>query len=323
MPEFLKPVAAPRRIAERTSRASGWFYEVGELLYSAHTGFQTIELFETPEFGRVLLLDGALQVMEKYEFQYHEPIAHLALLAHPDPKRVLLIGGGDGGSLRETLKHSCVEKVDFVELDAEVTEFSRRYLSSINGQAFDDPRVNAVFMDGRAFVERSLGDSERWDVVIMDMVDPQGPALMLYTVEFFRHIRSILRDERSFFVMHSESPDSRPEAFAIIRRSLASVFPLVRGAYAYTRMYNSLWSFALASQSGDPAALAPNEVAQRLTARGISGLKLVSAESWAGLFARYPYIENLIEGEGPVATDANPEFPDSLAAEVHLPAGEI
>lgn len=300
--------AEKREIRERLAPGWGWFYQAEETLYRGKTEYQDIELVRTEAFGTSLLLDGATQVMESCEFQYHEPMAHLALLAHPEPRRVLLVGGGDGGLLREVLKHNCVQEVDFVEIDKEVVDFSRRYLSSLGGESFDDPRVRLSFMDGRAFVETAAPAG--YDIVIMDMTDPAGPSLLLYTKEFFQAVRRLLRGENSFFVMHSESPETRPLAFGRIRRTLAEVFPVVRGAYAYVRMYGTLWSFALSSPGQDASVLESGEVDRRLRQRGVGPLKMISGSSWAGLFTGLPYIEAILAGPGDISTDADPEFPD-------------
>ncbi|NJL70906.1 MAG: hypothetical protein HC888_04460, partial [Candidatus Competibacteraceae bacterium] len=112
---------------------------------------KSIELIETEEFGNVLLLDKITQVVEKNDWQYHETMVHPAMLSHPDPRDVLVIGGGDGGILREVLRYKGVKAVDFVELDEEVVAFSKEYLPHINGGAFSDPRVRFRFRDGRAF----------------------------------------------------------------------------------------------------------------------------------------------------------------------------
>lgn len=303
-----RPRRKRREVRERLAPSFGWFYEAGETLHAGRTKFQEIEVVRTEAFGTTLLLDGATQVMEACDFQYHEPMAHLALLAHPDPRRVLVIGGGDGGLLREILKHRCVEAVDFVELDEEVVIFSRRHLTSLGGASFEDPRVRLIFTDGRAFVEAAPPAS--YDAVIMDMTDPAGPALMLYTVEFFLSVSRVLRDERSFFVMHTESPETRPAAFSRIRRTLAAAFPVVRGAYAYVRMYGTLWSFAVASLSQDAAALKSAEVDARIVQRGIGPLKLVSGATWPALFSRFPYVEELVAKPGDICTDNDPVFPD-------------
>jgi spermidine synthase len=204
---------AAREIRERVSPSSGWFYRVRKTLYAGETAYQQIELVETEEIGRTLLLDGATQVMEANEFQYHEPMAHIPLLCHAKPERVLIIGGGDGGVLREVLKHPSVTQVDLVELDEAVISFSRTMLQFCSQGAFEDPRTRVHIQDGRSFVEQS---KETYDIIIMDMTDPAGPSLRLYSREFFLALTRVLKDRQSRFIMHSESPDLRPQAFARI-----------------------------------------------------------------------------------------------------------
>lgn len=305
MSELLKD-----EVRERYSRSSGWFYETGKVLYSGKTSFQEIKLVETEEFGTSLLLDGATQVMEKNEFQYHEPMVHLPMLAHQSPEKILVIGGGDGGILREALKHNTVLHIDFVDIDEEVVTFAKTHLNMINSGAFDDPRVKTHFTDGRLFAETAPVNS--YDIIIMDMTDPSGPSLKLYTKEFFAAVKNLLKNEESYFIMHSESPETRPEAFARIHRTLKSVFPIVRGAYTFVRMYGTLWSFAIASGAGDPKNVSPDLAAQRMKERNISGLKLIAGESWNAFFAEYPYIEALLKKDGDISTDSNPDFPDTF-----------
>lgn len=306
MPEFLKK----DEIRERYSQKSGWFYEIEKTLYSGRTSFQEIKLVETEEFGTTLLLDGATQVMEKNEFQYHEAMVHLPMLAHQNPRDILVIGGGDGGILREILKHTTVEHIDFVELDEGVVAFSKTHLTMINAGAFDDTRVKTHFTDGRFFAEKAPAKS--YDIIIMDMTDPSGPSLKLYTKEFFTLIKTLLKDDESFFIMHSESPETRPEAFARIHRTLKSVFNIVRGAYTFVRMYGTLWSFAIASASNDPRNTSPDLAAGRMKERGITNLKLISPESWNAFFAEYPYIQDLLKKDGAISIDSSPDFPDAF-----------
>ncbi|MCX7655576.1 MAG: polyamine aminopropyltransferase [Treponemataceae bacterium] len=303
------PHTQKRRVMERLSVSSGWFYEIEETLQKAKTAYQEIEVVHSREFGTVLLLDGATQVMEKNEFQYHEPMVHLAMLAHPNPRRLLIIGGGDGGILREVLRHPMVEQVDFVELDEEVVRFSRQYLPHLNGGAFEDPRVRFFFQDGRRFVETC---TDHYDGIIMDMTDPMGPSLFLYTKEFFSAVSRLFKDDGSFYVMHSESPETRPLAFNRIHRTLSMVFPVVRPAYTYVRMYGSLWSFSICSQKLDPAELPPAEIEKRLSQRALKNLRLIAPTSWQAFFTTYPYIEALRTMPGDISTDAQPEFPDSF-----------
>ena len=159
------------------------------ILYQGQTSFQTVTLFENGTFGRVLMLDEVVQTTERDEFIYHEMLAHVPILAHGAARRVLIIGGGDGGLLEEVLKHPGVEQVTMVEIDPEVIELSRKYLPSICGQAFDDPRTDLVIGDGVELVSRG---EPRFDVIAVDSTDPIGPGEVLFTESFYRACRSSL-----------------------------------------------------------------------------------------------------------------------------------
>lgn len=163
-------------------------FKVKKVLYKSRTKFQDMELVETSRFGRVLVLDGIVQTTEKDEFIYHEMLTHVPLLTHGNPKKILLIGAGDGGILRETLKHP-VDKVVMVEIDKAVLDFSKRYLRSICKNAFSDKRLELVIDDGAKFIRKT---NEKFDVVIIDSTDPIGPAKCLFTLDFFKGVSKIL-----------------------------------------------------------------------------------------------------------------------------------
>lgn len=163
--------------------------KVEKVLYDSQTEHQHLVLFENATFGRVLSLDTVLQTTERDEFIYHEMLTHVPILAHGGVRRVLIIGGGDGGMLEEILKHQDVEKVTMVEIDEGVVQFSRQYLPSICGSAFDDPRLDLVIADGAAFVANT---DERYDVVIVDSTDPVGPGEALFTRRFYENCRRSL-----------------------------------------------------------------------------------------------------------------------------------
>jgi spermidine synthase len=163
--------------------------EIEEVLYEGHTGFQDIKILRNKKFGRIMTLDGVVQTTEGDEFVYHEMFAHVPLLAHGNAKRVLIIGGGDGGLLEEVLKHP-VEHVTEVELDGGVVEVSKQYLPSICRNAYDDPRVNLVIGDGAKFVAET---SETFDLVLVDSTDPVGPGAVLFTHEFYSHCKRCLK----------------------------------------------------------------------------------------------------------------------------------
>lgn len=156
------------------------------VLYDSETAHQRLRVFENATFGRVLTLDGVVQTTEGDEFIYHEMMAHTPILAHGAARRVLIVGGGDGGMAREALRHQSVEHVTMVEIDAGVVEFSKEYLPSLSAGAFDDPRLNLVIADGAAFMRDS---DETFDVIIVDSTDPIGPGEVLFTDSFYGHAK--------------------------------------------------------------------------------------------------------------------------------------
>ncbi|MFP4415853.1 MAG: polyamine aminopropyltransferase [Chitinispirillaceae bacterium] len=287
----------------------GFYYTIDKSLYKGRTKFQEIEMVETAEFGTTLLLDNITQVVEKNEWQYHEPMVHPAMCSHPNPRNVLVIGGGDGGILREVLKYPSVEHVDFAELDSEVVEFSRKYLFKMNENSFDDPRVSVQITDGRSWVEQHPG---QYDIVIMDMTDPFGPSKFLYTKQFFTAIKRSFRNAKGLFVMHSESPISRPVAFNCIVRTLRSVFKNVTPLYTYIQMYAVLWSMCVSSDGIAIANKTAPSINKRLSTYGIKKLKVFTGESLVAMRTPYPYIEEILKRRVRLITDKNPDFPDNF-----------
>ena len=167
----------------------GQSFEISNTLFHHKTAHQELAIYETPALGRVLVLDGIVQTTEVDEFYYHEMMAHLPILAHGDARRVLIIGGGDGGALREVLKHPGVEQATMVEIDASVVELCRQHLPRISAGAFDDPRTRLIIADGTKFVAET---DETFDIAIIDSTDPVGPSVALFEGPFYRHCRDIL-----------------------------------------------------------------------------------------------------------------------------------
>lgn len=174
---------------ERLHDGYGQALEETEVLYDSATDHQRLRVFDNPRFGRVLTLDGVVQVTEGDNFIYHEMLTHVPILAHGAARRVLIVGGGDGGMAREVLRHSSVAHVTMVEIDAGVVEFSKRYLPMISQGAFDDPRLTLVIDDGAAFMRRTEGG---FDVIIVDSTDPVGPGEVLFTDTFYGHAKRAL-----------------------------------------------------------------------------------------------------------------------------------
>lgn len=299
-----------RYLVERLNPTFGYFYKAGKTLHRGKTKWQEMEIIESEEFGNVLLLDGVTQVTSKNEFLYHEPMVHPALCSHPNPKDVLIIGAGDGGILREVLKHP-VNKAVMAELDGGVVEFCEELMPEINDGAFADKRYRLEVGDGRKFVETT---DEKFDAVIMDMTDPFGPSVMLYTKEFFQHVKSTFKDDRGLFVMHTESPISRPNTFKQCHRTLSEVFKFRRTFYLYIHMYAVLWSITVCSDTIDAAEIPAGEIAKRLKARGISGLKAYSPTTHHSMLGEFPFIGELLADlkSVPIITDAKPVVLDDI-----------
>lgn len=178
-------------ISERLHEGYAQTFEATELLFEVRTDHQHLQIFDTPALGRVMMLDGIVQTTEKDEFIYHEMMVHVPLLAHSKPRRVLIIGGGDGGILREVLRHPGIEHVTQVEIDQSVIDMCRQYFPNHSQGAFDDPRVNIVIADGREFVANC---SEQFDVIISDSTDPIGPGEALFTSSFYADEKTCLAE---------------------------------------------------------------------------------------------------------------------------------
>jgi len=219
-------------------------YTVSRVLYEGKSQYQEILVLESPEFGKLLVLDGVVQLDEKYEFMYHEFLAHVPLHAHPNPENVLIIGGGDGGTLREVLKHSCVKRAVLVDIDREVIEVSKRFFPSLSA-SFSDPRAIVVNEDGYKYIQDYEGE---FDVVIVDSTDPVGFAHVLTTEEFFRFVHRALREE-GIFAAQTESIHYHLDMVVRIQRTLRKVFPIVDLYTSVVPIYAGYWwTYSIASK---------------------------------------------------------------------------
>jgi spermidine synthase len=229
-------------------------YEVSRILYSGKSRFQEIVVIENPFFGRMMILDGVVQITEKDEFFYHEMLAHVVLKAHPDPKTIVVIGGGDGGTVREVLRHKSVEKVYFIEIDEEVINISKKFFPAV-ASGTRDKRVEIKCMDGAEFVKSRRHDI---DLVIVDSTDIVGFAKSLFTKKFFSSIRDCLAPD-GMFVTLSESLHFHREIVVGVQKTLQSVFPVVDLYTAPLATYaGNWWTFSVGSMG-----LSPREIRRK------------------------------------------------------------
>jgi len=207
--------------------------------------YQKIEIFDTSFYGRMLVLDGIVQLTERDEFIYHEMMANLPLFSHPNPKKVLIIGGGDGGTLREVLKHPA-EKIDLVEIDKKVIEISKKYLPFVSKGAFRDKRAKIFIEDGIKFVKKCKPNS--FDVIIIDSTDPSGLSALLFSIKFYQNIYNILNKNG---IMITQSGTFLEQLFQVkkIFNNLKNVFPYVKVYRACVPCYGTgEYSFTIASK---------------------------------------------------------------------------
>lgn len=217
-------------------------------LHRERTEYQDLALIETEQFGRMLVLDGTVQTTVEDEFVYHEMITHIPLFTHKNPRRVLVIGGGDGGSIRELLKHPSVEKAVLVEIDGRVVEVAKLHLPEIS-HALDDSRVEVKITDGIRYVAEHKNE---FDVVLVDSTDPVGPAVGLFSVEFYKSVYQCLRED-GIFVAQTESPFFHKELIRNAYRDMSSAFPIARLYTCAIPTYPSgYWSFTMGSKKYDP-----------------------------------------------------------------------
>lgn len=233
---------------EYQTPAIGFSCKSTHTLRTEKTAFQDLAVIETEQFGRMLLLDGMVMTTEKDEFIYHEMISLVACNAHPHPENVLIIGGGDGGTLREVVGHPAVKQGTLVEIDERVVQASRDFFPSISC-ALEDPKSKVLIEDGIKYVQ----DNENsYDIVIVDSTDPVGPAIELFSKSFYANVFKLLKDD-GMLVVQSDSPYYRPDVVQMAFNGIKDLFPLTKLYLANIPTYPSgLWSFTIGSKKYDP-----------------------------------------------------------------------
>ncbi|TSB44966.1 spermidine synthase [Alkalicoccobacillus porphyridii] len=233
---------------EKQTERFGITAKIKRTLHTEKTDFQQLDMIETEEFGNMLVLDGMVMTTEKDEFVYHEMVAHVPLFTHPNPKHVLVVGGGDGGVIREVLKHPSVEKATLVEIDGKVVEYSKKYLPTIAG-ALDDERVDVQIADGFMHIAQSENE---YDVIMVDSTEPVGPAVKLFEKGFYEGISKALNED-GVFVAQTDNPWFQQELIRNVYKDIKEIFPITRVYTANIPTYPSgLWTFTIGSKKHDP-----------------------------------------------------------------------
>ncbi len=294
-------------VIEYQTENSAHMHGIRSVIFSRETKFQKIDVVDSVEYGRMLLLDGKIQSTVRDEYFYHEALVHPAMLALRDPKDILIIGGGEGGTLREVLRHPSVKRAVMVDIDECVVEASRKHMPELSGGAFDDPRTELVIGDGRRYVEE-VKEKGGFDVIFMDVTDPLegGPGALLYTKEFYAHAFKALRDG-GILVTQATSTFYSSYCFATLYRTAKSVFGTAGGYHTFVPAYDSPWGFVYGTKGSDPKDLSGDHIKKEVARRGLR-LRYYDGRVHGSIFVLPKDLLDEMHGGSLVATDADPTF---------------
>lgn len=267
---------------------------------------QRIRIVDTVDYGACLILDDEVQSYEADEFIYHEALVHPPLLLHREPRAVLVIGGGEGATLREVLRHRSVRRVLMVDLDRDVVEVCRRELPTFHAGAYEDPRAELRFGDGREFLERT---EEAFDAILVDINNPLagGPAVRLFTVEFYRAAAARLRPGGVLGLQAGAAAVVSARLVAVLRRTLAEVMPAVHPYLAHVPSFTVDWSFLVAGPAElRPVGFSAAHVDRFLSERVEGELRFYDGETHERLFRLPKYLRRTFATETRVSRDAAP-----------------
>lgn len=251
---------------------------------SQKTQFQQVDIIDTQNLGRVVILDKKVQSAESDEFIYHEALVHPAMITHPKPESVLILGGGEGATLREVLKHETVQDVVMVDIDKEFIHLCKKYLKKWHRGSFKDKKVDVLFHDALEYMRKT---ECTFDIIIVDISDPieEGPALKIYTKEFYALVQRVLAP-KGIFVTHATEVHYaayKKTADKIIKL-LHSIFPIAQLYFEYIPSFICLWGFTIASLKYNPVRISSKTIERRLHERKIKDLHYYNAEIHKRMF---------------------------------------
>jgi len=279
-----------RRIIEPLNDSTGFYIEASRKVGEWQTRLHKLEIYDTEHYGRIIRLDGLNITSEREEFVCHENLIHPALAAQLAPRKVLIVGGGDGGAAEEALKHPSVEQVTICETDAEMIEVAKEHFRAVHRGKFDDPRLRVVIADGAKLVRET---HERFDLIALDLNEPSGASEPFYSAEFFQHCRQALVPGGAL-VLHLGTPVARPEPVGELAQRLNGIFRIVRPYTMYIPLFGTQWAMAVCSDKLDPKAITADEIDRRIEHRKLQDLKFYNGETHEGVFALPNFIRDLV-----------------------------
>lgn len=273
------------RYTEMNDHGFGITMDIKQSLFKGQSDFQDVEILETEGLGRMLLLDGLVMTTEKDEFFYHEMIAHIPMNSHKNPEQVLVIGGGDGGTIREVLKHPTVKRVVLCEIDGMVIDVCKKYLPTIACE-LDNPKVEMQVRDGIEYIKTQ---KNQFDIILIDSTDPMGPGTGLFTEEFYTNVKEALK-VGGIMVAQSESPFADQKEIKLMYPLLRKVFPIVRPYVGPMITYPAgYWSWAYCSVDNEPLSYIAQDRVELIEKQA----KLYNKEIHKSVFALPNFVKEL------------------------------
>ncbi|MBI4256057.1 MAG: polyamine aminopropyltransferase [Candidatus Rokubacteria bacterium] len=291
---------------ETTTAVEGHMHAIVRTLVEAQTRFQHVEIMQTADYGKALVLDGRIQSSQADEFIYHDALVHPGMLAtEAAPQSALVIGGGEGATLREILKYPSIRRALMVDIDGEVVDLCKKHLPEMHQGAFDDARAEVRHEDARAYLEKT---SDRFDFITIDLVEPleAGPACLLFTREFYTLVRDRLTPGGAMTMQAGMTKVGELLFYTAIHRTLRDVFPVVAGYQTFISCFGTPWGFILAGKQTDPRRQDTAAV-DRLIAERVKGdLGYWDGQTHQHAFALPKHVRRAIDAQTRIVTDANP-----------------
>jgi len=298
-------VGADLWVSEYITPWDMYVHGVTKVLAYKKTAFQEMYIVETGAYGKGLVLDGKWQSCTGDEFLYHEPLVHPAMICHSSPRNVLVLGGGEGATVREILRWKTVEQVMMVDIDGEVVEACREHMPEMHQGAFEDSRTNLVIGDALEVLDTT---EQKWDIVISDLSDPieEGPSFQLFTKEYFEKAQRVLAPGGYFVLQAGPVAPVELTLHARLVNTLKAVFPNVHSYASHTPTYGSPWGFAIGTAEAIATQPDPDATNQLLEEKTTGGLRLIDGMSLLGIMQTPAYIRKAIAAETQVYTLKEP-----------------
>ncbi|MER3495728.1 MAG: spermidine synthase [Armatimonadota bacterium] len=295
-------------INETHTNAAIWQYRVERMILEGKTKYQTYQIADVPRFGKSLFLDYNIQTSLMDEYVFHECMTGPAMTLHPNPRRVVVCGGGEGATLREALKHNTVQEATMVDIDEELVDMVKVHMPEWHQGAFEDPRTTLLHTDARGWLVEHKGAN--FDVIISDLPNPHedGPGQMLFTKEYFQIAADAMGEDGVLALQAGSANENYPDCMVSCIETLENMketFPFVAGYFGLVSTFFQPWGFVLASKKYDPLALTEEEIARRFSARGVVN-RYYTPRFHRAVFTLPDYLLRAQKEVGRVLTDADP-----------------